>query len=252
MQEFSLELEETASSGRMKLVIEAVAKIQQGKKLFQEGHLELANLLGEKATKKELRKHGKDRPSTFNMDVRSDETLKEKMIDLVRLNRQASSILFSRKLKISDRRLERLLEALVKEKVFEDVGQGGRHAWILTGHKSKAAKKAAKTRKKQKKLGKVKKSSINGHKVLKSSRGTFIDVTDEKVVNRALDFLKTHDWVNKGQLIKAVDLSPGPLNRLLQYMQKQKLVKQVYKKNNPAHESVKKMYVQDLPYWEAV
>jgi hypothetical protein len=233
-------------SARQKLVFEACQKIQQANKLFEEGRIELANLLSEKLVRKDAK--GPD-TSNFKLDIRNDEDLKEKMVELIKVNRQASTKLFADKLRISDRRLDRLLEGLVKSGTIEDIGSGGRHAWIMVAKKLKPVKKPKKTFPKKGHISSIK---INGRRLASNKHHSSIDVTDEKLQEKVISFLKTHDWVNKGQLINAIDMSFYPGNRLLEYMQKHKLIKQVAKKNNPAHESRKSLFVQEFPYWEVV
>jgi hypothetical protein len=239
-------------SGKAKLVFEAVEKIKQGQKMFEEGNLELKSLLGEKPkksltagqksaqTKKRMKKKiiAHKSISTFRKEKRTDEDLKEKMMSLVRKNTQVSTVLFKNKIHVSERRLDRLLEQLMKEGRIEDRATGdnvGRHRWMIPDKMKKNAK-------------------VNGHaaKSAKSKRigGPLIDVTSEDTVNKAIQFLKTHDWVNKSIFIKGIDLSPVPGNRLIEYLKKKNIVKQVKKSNNPAHEKVKKIYVQHLPYLE--
>lgn len=240
-------------TGKSKLVFEACSKITQGRQLLKDGKFELANLLGEHSKtkmsrltagqksaitkKKKLIAH---RESGFRKDVRPDQDIKDAMVRLVRLNRQASSTLLQKKLRLSDRRLNRLLGQLVGDNKLRDEGSGKEnspHKWVIP--------KSPKTKK------------INGHKLAKTSgggkqRGTFIDVTNPEIVNKALSLLNTDDWVTKGKLINVIDMSAGVANRLLDHMKKQKLVKEVVKKHNPAHKSSPKNFERLGTYFEAV
>lgn len=259
--------EEEELRGKAKLAFEASLKIFQGRKLATEGTFELNNLFGEHSkkgstlkkseltpgqksalTKKKLIAH---RDSSFKKDTRSDETIKKKMVHIVRVNRQASTALLMKKLKLSERRANRMLGQLEGEGVIVNEGnkEDGPHKWVLP--------KKAKPQKEKKeinghKLAKTPGGGRGGHKTVPGVRGAQIDVTDERIVNKAKEFLATHDWVNKGQFLDAIDLSPGPGNRLIDYMKKQKLIKEVQKKNNPAHDKhgLRKLFVRPFSYLE--
>lgn len=263
--------EEEELRGKAKLAFEASLKIFQGRKLASEGTFELNNLFGEHSkkgstlkksgeltpgqksalTKKKLIAH---RDSSFKKDTRSDETIKKKMVDIVRVNRQASTALLMKKLKLSERRANRMLGQLEGEGLLVNEGnkeEGAPHKWVLP-KKPMKEKKEINGHKLAKTPGGGGKRNPQGHKLVPGVHGGQIDVTDEKLVAKAMEFLKTHDWVNKGMFLDAINLSPRPGNRLIEYLEKKKMIKEVYKKNNPAHEKVKKIYVQELPYIEAV
>ncbi len=256
--------EEEELNGKAKLVYEASLKYFNGKKMMEEGKLELASLLGEhtkgkvKKTKpageltsgqksaltkkKKLIAH---RESSFKKDKRSDEVIKEKMIALVKKNRQVSTALFQKKLKLSERRTQKCLGMLVAEGKLEDRSDGTgdtARKWMFPDTPVRS-------------WSKKKPKGINGHKLAKTPggggkrRGSFIDVTQPELVNKAISLMNTDDWVTKGKLIEKIDLSPGVTNRLLTHMKKEKLVKEVIKKHNPAHKDSPKNFERPAVYY---
>ncbi len=251
---------DTELPARQKLIVEAVLKMENGRKMFNDGKLELLNLTGHASPAKKAAKtkkidgvpklkktiaHKKAQASGFKVDKRTDDRLKERMLKLVHKHGQLSSSDFKEKLKIGYRRVERLLSLLKKEGQLVDLQKskepGVHHIWSIpnskpvNGHAIKAKSKTG---------------GGTGSRKVMPGRGGAIDVTDETIVSKATSFLKTHDWVNKGMFLDAIGLSPRPGNRLIEYLEKQKVIKQVMKKNNPAHEKVKKIYVQEMPYFE--
>lgn len=261
--------------GKAKLAFEASVKIFQGQRMAGEGTLELNNLFGEHSLKKKptTTKKGKltpgqksaitkkkliaHRDSTFKKDTRSDDKIMEKMVKLVRMNRQASTILFKKKLHLSDRRLTKLLGVLQGKGLIADEGsgdEGAHHKWVLPKG-AKAEKKGINGHKLAKTPGsggsKKQKRNPAGYKTIEGSHGE-IDVTDEKISAKAKEFLATNDWVTKGKLLDVIDLSSSAGNRFIAYAKKQKLIKEVQKKNNPAYDKdgLRKFHSRHLPYLE--
>lgn len=240
-----MERNEGELTGKTKLVFEAVAKIQQGNKLVEEGKIELASLLGESKPQKRLTAGQKsaitkkllaERESNFRKDTRTDEEVKEKIVNLIRKNREVTSILVQKKLKLSGRRLMRLLGQLSGENVIVNQGTGvdkSRYRWTLVT------------------------KPINGHRFKKKSpggggrRSSFIDVTKPEYIDKTLALLKTDNWVTKSKLIETIDVSAGVANRLTDYLRKQKLIIPVMKKHNPAHKNSPKNYERSMQYWAA-
>lgn len=259
--------------GKAKLAFEACLKIFHGQKMASEGTFELNNLFGEHSLKKKpkagggqltpgqksaLTKGKKLIPhveSNFKKDKRSDETLMNKMVELVRTNRQASTILFKKKLHLSDRRLNKLLGTLTGKGILADESsgeEGAHHKWVLVKEPEKKAINGHKLAKTPGGGGKRKlKRNPQGYKTLQGTHGQ-IDVTDEKIMAKAKEFLKTEDWVTKGKLLDVIDLSSSAGNRFIAYAKKQKIIKEVHKKNNPAHDKdgLRKFHSRSLPYVE--
>lgn len=236
-------------SSRQKLVFEACTKIQLGEKMLKEGRLELASLLGEKpksskktagqksaeTKRKKTIAHKSVHKSSFRPETRTDEQIGERVIALVKKHgdNKLTSSYFKDTTHVGYRRIENILAGLRKSGKLIDNWTGSRHSWALPGKKVT--------------------NGVNGHtNGVHKVRRSGIDVTDQSLVDKALKFIGTNDWVNKGQIIDAIDLSPTVTNRLIEHLQKQKLVKQVRKTQNPAHKSIPKMFSQNLPYWEVV
>lgn len=132
--------------------------------------------------------------------------------------------------------MDTLLTSLVKQDKIRDdkAPTATKHTWIRSG--------TSQAKKPERNINKVKTTG---------SRGGVIDITDPSIVNKTISFLNTHDWVTKGKLINHIKLSPAVSNRLLDYLVKQNLVKQVKRKNNPSHKHPP-TFAQALTYWEAV
>lgn len=255
--------EEGELHGKLKLVFEASLKIAQGRKLIEEGTLELESLMGghtkgklkpskdltagQKSALTKKRKLLAPRVSSFKKDTRSDEVIKEKMIHMIVKNRQCSSALFMKKLKLSERRLNRCLGQLVGENKIEDKSGGAENVprkWMFPETKTRAWTS--------------KKKAINGHEFKakkseggggKKPRGGFIDVTAPKLVNGLKSLLSTDDWVTSGKAMDKIDVSAKVFNRLTDHMVKNKMIMQITKNHNPAHKHSPKNYERPLQYW---
>lgn len=246
-------IEKANLTGRGELIYAAVTKMQDGERLYNQGLEEFKGLLGEEVHKKnpllkKIKQAGKARKlattiahrkvSTFRKETRTDEQLMSKMVDLLKKNlkkkeRVAGYTLFD-ELHIGERLGERILKRLLDTHLVRaDFTDKGRY---LYPWKDKAIPKvpAKKTLKKGK----------------PGTQGTPFEV--EPYIDKAIDIVKTSDWVTKGAFMKKIDLSFYPANKLLLYLKQKGLVKEILKKNNPSHSKNLAAFNREFSYWTAV
>lgn len=221
--------------GKAKLVFEACAKINQGEDMIKRGHvlisegkIELVNLMGEvKIASSGEAKPPKKHKSSFRKELRSNEEISNLIIEMVKKKGPLTNTVIKGHFNIGDRRMAQVLGGLAAQGRLKDTAaSAGRHSWDLPHAQAQTLPRIGKT-----------------------GRPFF----DEKAyVEPALAFLRTNDWVTKGKLLDHLHISSKPGNRLFDYLEKQKLVKQVPKRNNPEHSHNKSIFVQEYMYWEIV
>lgn len=236
-----MEQQEVQLTGRQQLVFEACQKIDQGKRLIEQGQLELSNLVPE-GTKKgsrlgvprrshKAREAVRAPRSAFKRETRTDEQLGDSILKLIDEEKgMAFPSLINRRLHISERRLERVLDALKDRDSIIEKTEGQRRFLM---RKKRTYKKRAKTKK-------------------ESHRHGPTPTDPAKLAPKVLAFLNENDWNNVGKISEGTGISRIPLNRTLDYLQKEKQIKKVMKKNNPAHKTKHRLWTRDLPYWEVV
>lgn len=219
--------------GKAKLVFEACAKISEGEVMIKKGHdlisegkIELVNILGEAKAAIPGEVRPRKSKSTFRKERRNNEEISNLIVSTVKKNGPSSTSDLKGHFNIGDRRMALILETLVKQNRLHDQGSGMRHYWAVPPQHDKAIPSRG-----------------------KHSRS----LVDEKdYVEPALAFLRTNEWVTKGKLLDHLHISQKPGNRLFEYLEKQRLVRQVTKKNNPEHSQSKHLFNQDFNYWEAM
>lgn len=198
-------------TNKQQLIFNACLKIEQGRLLLKQGKIELDELTG---TSTPPVNYGKD-VATFKLDTRDDQKLEKRVLDFLKKGPQ-STFALQKSLRAGGRRANRIIGNLEKAGKIKNAGEEGRRAWVLA---SKAKSPASR-----------------------------IEVVDEALVKRTLDFLKTDDWVSKQKLIKTLHISWKPSERLLAHLTNEGLIKTVRKKNNPNHKNHLAVYNQTLPY----
>ncbi len=221
------------------LIIEASAKITKGQTLILEGKLELKHLLGlakEKPAKEKIKKTIANRTarlpaikkSTFKKETRSNEEIKLGIVKRVHVNRSMSTGLIFSKMNLSKRHGERLLQELVSEnKLFnKNSGTDRPASWVVVG--------------KERKRSSRKKSKFpTGH-------GVYLDY--DSLSDQVYNFIKNNEWVSKRKLLKGVDCSAAPLNRILEVLKGDGKITVIRKNHNPEH-TLPKVYERDADYW---
>lgn len=217
-------------TSRQKLIFEAALKMQKGKALYEEGKLEFDNLTLDKKPKKAAKSekviaHRTARvpqASTFKKE-KPDEAVRQRIVDFLASTRSAATTKYiGKKLRIGPHQLQRVLKELEDEKTIKDKWtgkQGSKHAWELILVEEK------------------------------SSRRGQEPVPPQENAEKVFAFIRENDWVNKRKLDK-IGLSRNILDRTLDFLTKEGRIKVVEKAQNPAHEKIKKVYVQKLPYYE--
>ncbi len=228
-------------TGKAKLVFEACAKINQGEDMIKNGHIlisegkiELTNLIGE-VKLPVIGNIKKAKKSKFRKETRTDDEIANLIVEMVRKSGPHTTSAIQDQFNMGDRRVVNILNSMAVQGRIKDMssgkGNGLRHSWVLLNSAASVAEKIVHTR------------------VGKTGRPIF---DETKYVESALSFLKTHDWVTKGKLLEHLEISSKPGNRLFDYLEKQKLVRQVAKRNNPGHKHNLSIYNQEYNYWEAV
>lgn len=238
---------------RAKLILEAAFKMERGRKMFEEGKLEFLHLTDTKPkngnshkakvpglSKVKPAKKVAKKVSTFRPEDRTDKEIGKEVLKLINATGSATMTFLEKRMKLGGRRLVRVISLLLQSDDIEWAGQGVRG---------------------NPKYLRISAKKVNGH----SGGGTparahaspskrkgipLIDVTDEKIMEKAKKFLATHDWVSKPKLLKAIDLGNRPGERWIDLAKKEGIIKEVHKRNNPAHKSEPRSYGNEFTYYE--
>lgn len=211
-------------TGKAKLAFEASLKIEQGRKLMEEGSLELAHLFGAEpeSKKKTIAPKTLTRSnSTFRKETRSDKEMKERIIETIG-NRAMPTATIVEKCRLSTRTGDRLLQELAEAKILRDKfngKQGSRHAWVVIA-------------------------------VHPEGKLSAVEARDQERRETILKFIKDNDWVHFGKLESGTGIYPQGIRRAVEVLEKEGKIKQVEKANNPAHKDEHRVYNTKMSYFE--
>lgn len=228
-----MELKTTELTGQQKLIFEAVAKMHEGKKLYEQGELEFLNLTGDRKGGKTIA-HRTLRADSFNYETRTTDQLMDQAEAIVKQSGGISTTNLRAKLNVGVREIPRVTEDLVKQERIEYVDNGGnRKFWRIKGSKLVPARQTRKT-----------KSGVRHKSTMK--------IDTPELETKVVSFLRSHTWISKYKLVDHLKLSWPVVSRLLKHLLKKKIIKAEWKNHNPAHKGAPKNFERRILYWEVV
>lgn len=210
-----------------KLIVEAVNKMIEGKRLFQEGLLELSHLTGEKTSVRLLTPESVKPDASPKRHAREDVS-REKICAFVAANRRATCQQLQKETGVHFYRARAIADTLVAEGRISRVKIGRHTYWVPPGGDGITAVSAAAVESRKKDFG-----------------------DQAPLYKEVLDAIKADPWSNHKTLVKKTRRSFGRIRYALDALLDAKLIKSVKKSGNPDHKAVSKQNKR-FDYYEAV